>query len=118
MCIRDRYYRNWGVSLRNYLLAKQKAQNEAAAAEKKRLEKAKAKEDDQRLDKAAMEAIAKRKAQMMGLVGFAAAKLSLIHISEPTRLLSISYAVFCLKKKNPQINMIITYSMILGIQSY
>eukprot|EP00658_Telonema_sp_P-2_P029165 TRINITY_DN22229_c0_g1_i2.p1 TRINITY_DN22229_c0_g1~~TRINITY_DN22229_c0_g1_i2.p1 ORF type:complete len:107 (-),score=33.77 TRINITY_DN22229_c0_g1_i2:58-378(-) len=29
-------------------------------------------------------------------VGF---DLSLIHISEPTRLLSISYAVFCLKKK-------------------
>ena len=28
--------------------------------------------------------------------------LSLIHISEPTRLLSISYAVFCLKKKNSQ----------------
>src|SRR5678816_4696089 len=26
------------------------------------------------------------------------ALLSLIHISEPTRLLSISYAVFCLKK--------------------
>src|SRR5665254_21972 len=26
--------------------------------------------------------------------------LSLIYISEPTRLLSISYAVFCLKKKN------------------
>src|SRR5674536_379739 len=26
------------------------------------------------------------------------AALSLIHISEPTRLLSISYAVFCLKK--------------------
>ena len=25
--------------------------------------------------------------------------LSLIHISEPTRLLSIPYAVFCLKKK-------------------
>ena len=25
--------------------------------------------------------------------------LSLIHISEPTRLLSISYDVFCLKKK-------------------
>src|SRR5678815_5918227 len=25
--------------------------------------------------------------------------LSLIHISEPTRLLSISYVVFCLKKK-------------------
>src|SRR5674536_355109 len=29
--------------------------------------------------------------------------LSLIHISEPTRLLSISYAVFCLKKKKGQI---------------
>src|SRR5678816_4875380 len=29
--------------------------------------------------------------------------LSLIHISEPTRLLSISYAVFCLKKKNKRI---------------
>eukprot|EP00658_Telonema_sp_P-2_P079304 TRINITY_DN7622_c0_g1_i9.p2 TRINITY_DN7622_c0_g1~~TRINITY_DN7622_c0_g1_i9.p2 ORF type:complete len:200 (-),score=37.68 TRINITY_DN7622_c0_g1_i9:65-664(-) len=28
-----------------------------------------------------------------------ASSLSLIHISEPTRLLSISYAVFCLKKK-------------------
>src|SRR5678816_3378578 len=27
-------------------------------------------------------------------------RLSLIHISEPTRLLSISYAVFCLKKKS------------------
>ena len=26
-------------------------------------------------------------------------ELSLIHISEPTRLLSKSYAVFCLKKK-------------------
>src|SRR5665254_21929 len=31
--------------------------------------------------------------------GRAPAVLSLIHISEPTRLLSISYAVFCLKKK-------------------
>ena len=28
-----------------------------------------------------------------------AVMLSLIHISEPTRLLSNSYAVFCLKKK-------------------
>jgi len=27
--------------------------------------------------------------------------LSLIHISEPTRRYAISYAVFCLKKKNP-----------------
>eukprot|EP00658_Telonema_sp_P-2_P064253 TRINITY_DN53181_c0_g1_i1.p1 TRINITY_DN53181_c0_g1~~TRINITY_DN53181_c0_g1_i1.p1 ORF type:complete len:147 (-),score=32.51 TRINITY_DN53181_c0_g1_i1:90-530(-) len=30
--------------------------------------------------------------------------LSLIHISEPTRLLSISYAVFCLKKKKTKNN--------------
>ena len=30
----------------------------------------------------------------------AAQTLSLIHISEPTRLLSISYGVFCLKKTN------------------
>src|SRR5678816_1525253 len=30
-------------------------------------------------------------------------QLSLIHISEPTRLLSISYAVFCLKKKTQNI---------------
>ena len=30
--------------------------------------------------------------------------LSLIHISEPTRLLSISYAVFCLKKNNPSLH--------------
>src|SRR5678816_4634764 len=30
-------------------------------------------------------------------------RLSLIHISEPTRLLSISYAVFCLKKKKKKI---------------
>ena len=71
-----RYYHQWGVSLRNYLLAKQKEQQEAAAAEKKRLDKAKAKEEDQRMDKAALEAIAKRKAQMMGLVGFAASKMS------------------------------------------
>src|SRR5674536_171685 len=32
--------------------------------------------------------------------------LSLIHISEPTRLLSISYAVFCLKKKKKQYKII------------
>ena len=30
--------------------------------------------------------------------------LSLIHISEPTRLLSNSYAVFCLKKKTTYTN--------------
>eukprot|EP00658_Telonema_sp_P-2_P080914 TRINITY_DN814_c0_g1_i7.p1 TRINITY_DN814_c0_g1~~TRINITY_DN814_c0_g1_i7.p1 ORF type:complete len:184 (-),score=13.43 TRINITY_DN814_c0_g1_i7:23-574(-) len=33
------------------------------------------------------------------VAGSAHVGLSLIHISEPTRLLSISYAVFCLKKK-------------------
>ena len=32
-------------------------------------------------------------------IEWAERRLSLIHISEPTRLLSISYAVFCLKKK-------------------
>src|SRR5680860_1247304 len=32
---------------------------------------------------------------------WAATHLSLIHISEPTRRTPISYAVFCLKKKNP-----------------
>src|SRR5665648_1144442 len=34
------------------------------------------------------------------LVGASVPRLSLIHISEPTRLGMISYAVFCLKKKN------------------
>ena len=33
-------------------------------------------------------------------IGHTHSILSLIHISEPTRLLSTSYAVFCLKKKN------------------
>ena len=33
------------------------------------------------------------------LVSILALKLSLIHISEPTRRVVISYAVFCLKKK-------------------
>ena len=31
--------------------------------------------------------------------------LSLIHISEPTRLLSISYAVFCFKKTHPALTL-------------
>src|SRR5678815_5438337 len=35
---------------------------------------------------------------MLVILALGAAFLSLIHISEPTRLLSISYAVFCLKK--------------------
>ena len=30
-------------------------------------------------------------------------ELSLIHISEPTRRRGISYAVFCLKKKNSRV---------------
>ncbi len=38
-------------------------------------------------------------------VEYARRDLSLIHISEPTRLLSISYAVFCLKKKKPSNNL-------------
>eukprot|EP00658_Telonema_sp_P-2_P085323 TRINITY_DN9705_c0_g1_i4.p1 TRINITY_DN9705_c0_g1~~TRINITY_DN9705_c0_g1_i4.p1 ORF type:complete len:163 (+),score=39.96 TRINITY_DN9705_c0_g1_i4:195-683(+) len=37
--------------------------------------------------------------------------LSLIHISEPTRLLSISYAVFCLKKKKKTLDAI-TYNIV------
>ena len=40
---------------------------------------------------------------LMLVLGFCSSckeqKLSLIHISEPTRLGMISYAVFCLKKK-------------------
>src|SRR5660397_257228 len=36
------------------------------------------------------------------IVADATLHLSLIHISEPTRLRRISYAVFCLKKKNKQ----------------
>ena len=32
--------------------------------------------------------------------GLTILELSLIHISEPTRLLRITYAVLCLKKKN------------------
>src|SRR5678815_6108869 len=37
--------------------------------------------------------------EMKALASWMTYKLSLIHISEPTRLLSTSYAVFCLKKK-------------------
>ena len=37
---------------------------------------------------------------LMGFVQYCAFNLSLIHISEPTRRTPISYAVFCLKKKN------------------
>eukprot|EP00658_Telonema_sp_P-2_P057647 TRINITY_DN4607_c0_g1_i2.p1 TRINITY_DN4607_c0_g1~~TRINITY_DN4607_c0_g1_i2.p1 ORF type:complete len:371 (+),score=74.94 TRINITY_DN4607_c0_g1_i2:55-1167(+) len=45
-----------------------------------------------------------------GLELRASDELSLIHISEPTRLLSISYAVFCLKKKKSQ-HIITTYRL-------
>src|SRR5450756_2922226 len=38
----------------------------------------------------------------VSLVQALARELSLIHISEPTRLGMISYAVFCLKKKKQQ----------------
>src|SRR5678815_4687679 len=41
--------------------------------------------------------------------------LSLIHISEPTRLLSISYAVFCLKKKKKKNVMIIYFYLFIYI---
>src|SRR5660398_307319 len=40
--------------------------------------------------------------------------LSLIHISEPTRLRRISYAVFCLKKKNLRPNMTESLQVVQG----
>eukprot|EP00658_Telonema_sp_P-2_P034706 TRINITY_DN25324_c0_g1_i2.p1 TRINITY_DN25324_c0_g1~~TRINITY_DN25324_c0_g1_i2.p1 ORF type:complete len:666 (+),score=153.06 TRINITY_DN25324_c0_g1_i2:113-2110(+) len=43
-----------------------------------------------------------------------APRLSLIHISEPTRLLSISYAVFCLKKKNIHLHQSTQHRLDLG----
>src|SRR5678816_1828220 len=48
-----------------------------------------------------LEFLAKRPQRVFGrgVGGDWCVHLSLIHISEPTRLLSISYAVFCLKKK-------------------
>eukprot|EP00658_Telonema_sp_P-2_P072475 TRINITY_DN61603_c0_g1_i1.p1 TRINITY_DN61603_c0_g1~~TRINITY_DN61603_c0_g1_i1.p1 ORF type:complete len:206 (-),score=0.28 TRINITY_DN61603_c0_g1_i1:68-685(-) len=46
-----------------------------------------------------MEAAKSAVNNMMTLMEDKGCTLSLIHISEPTRLLSISYAVFCLKKK-------------------
>ena len=41
----------------------------------------------------------KRRPVLVKVANYPAEGLSLIHISEPTRLLSISFAVFCLKKK-------------------
>src|SRR5678815_1143531 len=41
-------------------------------------------------------AVAEKQEPVAGLQGKLVQLLSLIHISEPTRLLSISYAVFCL----------------------
>ena len=46
---------------------------------------------------------------IIAAVQSARAPLSLIHISEPTRLLSISYAVFCLKKKKNTIHRITSH---------
>ena len=40
------------------------------------------------------------KAENVRIIGRGILDLSLIHISEPTRRVVISYAVFCLKKKN------------------
>ena len=40
-----------------------------------------------------------QKRQIYDVYGVEGLKLSLIHISEPTRRTPISYAVFCLKKK-------------------
>ena len=40
-------------------------------------------------------------------------KLSLIHISEPTRQEAISYAVFCLKKK--ELGLLLNWRMKMGI---
>ena len=49
-----------------------------------------------------------RRAEANLMRRYGVSRLSLIHISEPTRLLSISYAVFCLKKKNYQHNKLTT----------
>src|SRR5678816_677126 len=62
--------------------------------------------DDESDELAAIRSILARALKTSPLFGIAALPktihpfliLSLIHISEPTRLLSISYAVFCLKK--------------------
>src|SRR5678816_4619716 len=58
------------------------------------------------IDDILMTILARGHALLEGVPGLGKTKLvqtlsdlSLIHISEPTRLLSISYAVFCLKKK-------------------
>ena len=48
--------------------------------------------------------IKRRRCQMALVMNDTDMKLSLIHISEPTRQAEISYAVFCLKKKNQKKN--------------
>src|SRR5665809_118966 len=47
----------------------------------------------------ALNSAARRRATVGAAAGVPSSFLSLIHISEPTRLRRISYAVFCLKKK-------------------
>src|SRR5450756_3233246 len=47
----------------------------------------------------ALRELARREQPAVGDAGAGVLQLSLIHISEPTRLGMISYAVFCLKKK-------------------
>src|SRR5450756_286809 len=54
-------------------------------------------EADAQLDYAAVKEL--HSAGVIGTYDAAVVTLSLIHISEPTRLGMISYAVFCLKKK-------------------
>ncbi len=53
----------------------------------------------EQVDKIFLAAASAANKQRIPLAKLAVEELSLIHISEPTRLLSISYAVFCLKKK-------------------
>eukprot|EP00658_Telonema_sp_P-2_P046225 TRINITY_DN34339_c0_g1_i1.p1 TRINITY_DN34339_c0_g1~~TRINITY_DN34339_c0_g1_i1.p1 ORF type:complete len:136 (+),score=40.17 TRINITY_DN34339_c0_g1_i1:115-522(+) len=73
------------------------ARNEAAVAELR----TELKEGSEAADKARQDDIDALKSDLEQDYGtrISAHSLSLIHISEPTRLLSISYAVFCLKKK-------------------
>src|SRR5678815_3298651 len=52
----------------------------------------------------------------LGFEGRSRLNLSLIHISEPTRLLSISYAVFCFFYKNTANTQIYTRSLVSSVR--